>query len=94
MNNYARNVKTFDELFTELTEKARTRPDGSGTVQQLDAGVHAIGKKVVEEAAEVWMAARYESAEETADEISQLLYHLQVMMLAKGLTLDDVYKYL
>ncbi|HLS03864.1 MAG TPA: phosphoribosyl-ATP diphosphatase, partial [Actinomycetales bacterium] len=74
--------------------KARTRPAGSGTVAQLDAGVHAIGKKIVEEAAEVWMAAEYESDAETAEEISQLLYHLQVLMLAKGLTLEDVYRYL
>jgi len=93
-SSYASIVKTFEELFAELTEKARTRPEGSGTVAQLDAGVHAIGKKVVEEAAEVWMAARYESNAETAEEISQLLYHLQVMMLAKGISLDDVYKYL
>src|SRR5699024_6522376 len=62
--------------------------------EQLDAGVHAIGKKVVEEAAEVWMAARYETNDETAEEISQLLYHLQVKMLAKGISLEDVYKYL
>ena len=93
-NNYASTVKTFEELFAELTDKARTRPEGSGTVQQLDAGVHAIGKKVVEEAAEVWMAARYETTAETAEEISQLLYHLQVLMLAKGISLEDVYKYL
>jgi phosphoribosyl-ATP pyrophosphohydrolase len=84
-------VKTFDELFAELSEKAASRPDGSGTVAALDAGVHAIGKKVVEEAAEVWMAAEHESAERTAEEISQLLYHLQVLMLARGLTLEDVY---
>jgi len=87
-------VKTFDELFAELTETAKTRPDGSGTVAQLDRGVHAIGKKVVEEAAEVWMAAEYESKDEAAEEISQLLYHLQVMMLAKGLSLEDVYRHL
>lgn len=84
-------MKTFDELFTELAEKARTRPDGSRTVAELDAGVHAIGKKIVEEAAEVWMAAEYQSDRETAEEISQLLYHLQVLMLAKGLTPADVY---
>jgi phosphoribosyl-ATP pyrophosphohydrolase len=84
-------VKSFDALFAELTEKARTRPEGSGTVAALDAGVHAIGKKVVEEAAEVWMAAEHESGERAAEEISQLLYHLQVLMLARGLTLDDVY---
>ena len=79
-------VKTFDELFTELAEKARTRPEGSGTVSALDAGVHAIGKKVVEEAAEVWMAA--------AEEVSQLLYHLQVLLIACDLTPDDVYRHL
>jgi phosphoribosyl-ATP pyrophosphohydrolase len=84
-------VKTFDELFAELTDKAATRPSGSGTVAALDAGVHAIGKKVVEEAAEVWMAAEHESPARAAEEISQLLYHLQVLMIARGLTLDDVY---
>lgn len=87
-------MKTFDELFAELSEKARTRPADSGTVAQIDAGIHSIGKKVVEEAAEVWMAAEHESDEACAEEISQLLYHLQVMMLAKGLTLTDVYRYL
>jgi phosphoribosyl-ATP pyrophosphohydrolase len=87
-------VKTFDDLFAELTERARLRPEGSTTVAALDAGVHTVGKKVVEEAAEVWMAAEYESQERTAEEISQLLYHLQVLMLARGLTLDDVYRHL
>ncbi len=86
--------KTFDSLFAELTEKARTRPEGSGTVGQLDAGVHAIGKKIVEEAAEVWMAAEYEGRANAAEEISQLLYHLQVMMLALDLDLEDVYAHL
>ena len=87
-------MKTFEDLFAELTQKAQTRPAGSGTVAELDAGIHQIGKKVVEEAAEVWMAAEYQSDQETAEEISQLLYHLQVMMIAKGLTLDDVYRHL
>nr|WP_206444240.1 MULTISPECIES: phosphoribosyl-ATP diphosphatase [Nocardioides] len=87
-------VKTFDELWAELSEKARTRPEGSGTVAQLDAGVHAIGKKLVEEAAESWMAAEYEGKEATAEEISQLLYHAQVLMLASGISIDDVYSHL
>ena len=87
-------MKTFDGLFAELTATAASRPEGSGTVAQLERGVHAIGKKIVEEAAEVWMAAEYQSDAETAEEISQLLYHLQVLMLAKGLTLDDVYRHL
>ena len=87
-------MKTFDDLFAELSQKAADRPEGSGTVRELDAGVHAIGKKIVEEAAEVWMAAEYESDTETAEEISQLLYHLQVLMLAKGLSPEDVYRHL
>ena len=87
-------MKTFDGLFEELTRTAATRPDGSRTVELLDAGVHAIGKKVVEEAAEVWMAAEYEGDDKTAEEISQLLYHLQVLMLAKNITLDDVGRHL
>ncbi len=87
-------MKTFETLFAELTEKAATRPAGSGTVAQLDAGTHAIGKKVVEEAAEVWMAAEYQSTEELAEEISQLLYHLQVLMIDRGLGLEDVYTHL
>ncbi len=87
-------VKTFEQLYAELGEKAATRPEGSGTVAALDAGVHAIGKKIVEEAAEVWMAAEHEGGERTAQEISQLLYHLQVLMHAKGLTLTDVYTHL
>lgn len=87
-------MKTFEQLYAELADKAVARPQGSGTVAALDAGVHAIGKKIVEEAAEVWMAAEYESDERVAQEISQLLYHLQVLMLAKDLTLDDVYAHL
>lgn len=87
-------MKTFDELYDELARKAAERPAGSGTVAALEAGVHQIGKKIVEEAAEVWMAAEYESDQEAAEEISQLLYHLQVMMLAKGITPQDVYRYL
>jgi phosphoribosyl-ATP pyrophosphohydrolase len=87
-------VKTFDSLFDELAEKAATRPAGSRTVVELDGGVHAIGKKIVEEAAEVWMAAEYEGPIRTAEEISQLLYHLQVLMLASGLTVEDVYVHL
>jgi phosphoribosyl-ATP pyrophosphohydrolase len=84
-------VKTFDALFAELLDKARERPAGSGTVAALDAGVHEIGKKVVEEAAEAWMAAEHESAERAAEEIAQLLYHAQVLMIARGIDLDDVY---
>lgn len=87
-------MKTFDELFAELRAKAAARTPGSGTVAALEQGVHAIGKKVVEEAAEAWMAAEHEGRERTAEEISQLLYHTQVLMLAAGLDLEDVYRHL
>ena len=87
-------MKTFEQLWAELADKAERRPDGSGTVAELDAGVHAIGKKLVEEAAEAWMAAEHESPERTAEEVSQLLYQAQVLMLASGVSLDDVYAHL
>jgi phosphoribosyl-ATP pyrophosphohydrolase len=88
----SRAVKTFDALFAELSEKARTRPAGSGTVTALDAGVHGLGKKILEEAGEVWLAAEHQSNDELAVEISQLLYWTQVLMLSRGLSLDDVYR--
>ena len=87
-------MKTFESLWVELSEKALQRPDGSGTVAALDAGVHEIGKKILEEAGEVWLAAEHESNEALAEEISQLIYHVQTLMLARGLSLDDVYTYL
>ncbi|WP_293784283.1 phosphoribosyl-ATP diphosphatase [uncultured Aeromicrobium sp.] len=87
-------MKTFEGLFAELSDRAATRPEGSRTVAELDAGVHAIGKKLVEEAAESWMAAEHEGPDRAAEELSQLLYHAQVMMIATGITLDDVYAHL
>ena len=87
-------MKTFDELWAELSDRARTRPAGSGTVAALDAGVHQIGKKLVEEAAESWMAAEHEGKDRAAEEISQLIYHTQVLMLALGLEPADVYAHL
>jgi phosphoribosyl-ATP pyrophosphohydrolase len=85
-------MKTFESLWQELENIAQTRPEGSGTVKALDAGLHSIGKKIIEEASEVWMAAEHEDNEALAIEISQLIYHLQTLMLARGLTLQDIYK--
>lgn len=87
-------MKTFESLWAELSEKAVHRPEGSGTVDALDAGIHSIGKKILEEAGEVWLAAEHESDEALAEEISQLIYHLQTLMLARGLSINDVYKFL
>ncbi len=87
-------MKRFEELFAELKAKAASNDPNSGTVKELNKGVHFIGKKLSEEAGEVWIAAEYEGKEKTAEEISQLFYHLQVMMIANDIELEDVYKYL
>jgi phosphoribosyl-ATP pyrophosphohydrolase len=87
-------MKSFDSLWIELSEKIEARAEGSGTVAAVDAGVHTIGKKILEEAGEVWLAAEHESDAALAEEISQLIYHLQTLMLARGLTPNDIYKYL
>ena len=85
---------TFDELYVLLRARAEERPEGSSTVAALDAGIHAMGKKVIEEAGEVWLAAEHEDDDALALEISQLLYRLQVIMVARGLTPEDVYRHL
>ena len=87
-------MKKFEELFAELKAKAAAGNPESGTVRELAKGKHFVGKKIIEEAGEVWIAAEYEGKERTAEEISQLLYHLQVMMIANDIELEDVYKYL
>lgn len=84
-------MKTFESLFAELSDKAERQEPGSSTVAELARGTHAIGKKIAEEAGETWLAAEYEGADRTAEEMSQLIYHLQVMMIAKGITLEDIY---
>jgi phosphoribosyl-ATP pyrophosphohydrolase len=88
------SVKTMETLFAELAAKAEERPAGSGTVEALDRGIHFLGKKVNEEAGEVWIAAEYQSDEQLAEEASQLLYWLQVLLIKRGVSLDDVYSYL
>lgn len=87
-------MKSFEELWLELNTIAHNRPEGSSTVAALDAGVHSIGKKIIEEAGEVWLAAEHEGDEALAQEISQLIYHLQTLMIARGISINDVYRFL
>jgi len=88
-------VKTFEELHAELVTKWAEKDENSGTVTRLlEDGVHGIGKKVVEEAAEAWMAAEFEGKERAAEEISQLIFFTQVLMLAADVSLEDVYRHL
>jgi phosphoribosyl-ATP pyrophosphohydrolase len=63
-------MKNFDELWQELSLKMQSREAGSHTVAAVDAGVHSIGKKILEEAGEVWLAAEHESDQALAEEIS------------------------
>ncbi len=85
-------MKTFDQLFAELSAKVASGDSTSGTVTAINSGVHSVGKKVVEEAAEAWMAAEHESKERAAQEISQLIYWTQALMLASDVSLEDVYR--
>lgn len=87
-------MKSFEELFAELNAKVEAQSAGSATVAAVEAGVHSIGKKVLEEAGEVWLAAEHQSNDELAEEISQLLYHLQVLMIARNISIADIYRYL
>lgn len=85
-------MKSFENLWEELNLKLVERPADSKTLAELDSGVHTIGKKIIEEAAEVWMAAEYEDDQALSSEISQLIYHIQVLMLSRGIKLEDVYR--
>ena len=85
-------MKSFDQLWQELSLKVDSADSTSSTVTHVQSGVHSVGKKVVEEAAEAWMAAEYESDDRVAEEISQLLYQIQALMLARGVSLEDVYR--
>lgn len=85
-------MKSFDQLYEELVARALERPAGSGSVALLDGGVHGIGKKLIEEAGEAWLAAEYESDEQVALEVSQLLYYAQLILVARGVPLAKVYE--
>lgn len=85
-------MKSFEELWQELGQKVEAADSSSGTVSLINSGVHAIGKKIMEEAGEVWIAAEYQSDKELALEISQLIYYLQVLAKARGISLEDIYK--
>lgn len=83
-------MTSFNELY-QLVESRKADGSSEGrTAELLELGVHEIGKKLVEEAAETWMAAEYETNEDLALEASQLIYHLQVLLVAKGVSLAEV----
>ena len=85
-------MTSFNDLFHVLLERANTSTSESRTAELLAQGTHAIGKKIVEEAAEVWMAAEHESKQATATEVAQLIYHLQVLMIDQKISLEELEK--
>ena len=82
---------TFEEICALAVSRKAEMPEGSATARLFEGGAHAIGKKLVEEAAESWMAARFETSEALAGELAQVLYYVACMMAEKDITLEDVY---
>ena len=85
---------TFEEMCDLAVARKREMPAGKSTTALFEKGSHGIGKKLVEEAAEAWMAARFEGNDALAMELSQVLYYVACMMAEMGVTREEVYKHL
>lgn len=77
-------------LFTLIESRERDRPEGSYTTYLFDKGIDKILKKVGEESAETIIAAKNEEADQFVGEVSDLIYHLLVLLVARGVNLDAV----
>jgi phosphoribosyl-AMP cyclohydrolase / phosphoribosyl-ATP pyrophosphohydrolase len=80
----------LNRLATTVAQRASARPPGSYTAQLLTGGVAKVSQKVGEEAVEVVVAANSEDDERLASEAADLLYHLVVLLQARGVPLDAV----
>jgi phosphoribosyl-ATP pyrophosphohydrolase/phosphoribosyl-AMP cyclohydrolase len=80
----------LDELAGVLESRAETMPEGSYTAKLLGGPLDALLKKVAEESGEVIMAAKDGDREHLRYEIADLLYHLLVVMVREGITLEDL----
>jgi phosphoribosyl-ATP pyrophosphohydrolase len=83
---------TLEELFALAAERREAPEPVGSTGTLLAAGVDAIGKKLLEEAAESWIAARHETREQVALELSQVLYYVAVLATHAGVGLDELYE--
>lgn len=81
----------FEELYELLLQKRYANPETSTSARYLELGVHEIGKKVVEEAAESWIAAEFQTKSETASEIAQLLYWVALLAVASDVDLTKIH---
>ena len=80
----------LDQLYQVIQSRERERPSGSYTTYLFDEGLDKILKKVGEESAETIIAAKNEDSERLVSEVSDLLYHLLVLLVARGVSLDEV----
>ena len=83
---------SLDGLYDMLVGRNETRPEGSYTTYLFEKGLDKILKKVGEESTEVIIAAKAEDKAETIYEIADLAYHLMVLMVNRGITLEDIHK--
>ena len=78
------------ELWRTISERALERPEGSYTASLLEAGIGACARKVGEEAVELSVAALDETDERVVEEAADLVYHLYVLLAARGLDVAQV----
>lgn len=77
-------------LYELIVSRERDRPEGSYTTYLFDEGIDKILKKLGEESAETIIAAKNDNPKPLVAEVSDLIYHLLVLLVARGVTLDDV----
>jgi phosphoribosyl-ATP pyrophosphohydrolase len=81
---------TLERLYALILNRREVRPEGSYTTYLFDAGLDKILKKVGEESAETIIAAKNTDARPLVSEVSDLIYHLVVLLVERGVTLEDV----
>jgi phosphoribosyl-ATP pyrophosphohydrolase/phosphoribosyl-AMP cyclohydrolase len=81
---------TIQKLYDLIAARKETRPEGSYTTKLFDQGIDKIVKKLGEEAVETVIAAKNDSSERIVEETADLLYHLLVTLVEKGVTLEEI----
>ena len=80
----------LDQLYELIESRERERPSGSYTTYLFEEGIDKILKKVGEESAETIIAAKNEDDERLTAEVSDLVYHLLVLLVARGVSLSGI----
>ncbi|MFA6877493.1 MAG: bifunctional phosphoribosyl-AMP cyclohydrolase/phosphoribosyl-ATP diphosphatase HisIE [Fusobacterium sp.] len=90
--NFQNNEDVLKELYLSITDRKNNPREGSYTNYLFREGIDKILKKVGEESAEVIIASKNESKEEMIYEISDLVYHVIVLMINQGVAIEDIKK--